>query len=368
MATRTSSQSGNWDQTSTWNGEDVPVNGDTVVISEGHSVVFNVDQSGFSNGLASLVINGTLTFKHDITTYLKMNGNITGTGSLYVGTEENPIQRPSVGSENRCTLMFNSTARITDQLSVEGHGWYPNREWTELNADANLDATQIVLKEDLGLQQGDKIVIGCGSIDYVNQEAAYGIYTVSSYDDGNKIVTLTSGLQKARVEDDPVAIVSRPILFNRTSSSGAIINDLNNISMVGACFKVRFASSPGTVQGNNSLTYISNYNIQHCTSYNYLVGGALNSLIEDCTIVSTSGGVACPVVINTIIRRVVAISTSLIMYSTAKIYDSTLHGTGGIYYPSMTSIEFHNCTFKSIGTGLGWGVVSSIANSLAMII
>lgn len=82
MATITSVQSGDWSSESTWDNG-VPGNDDRVVIVEGHGVKFDVDQSSFVNGLASLTIDGILYVKPDTATLLKINGNITGSGYFY---------------------------------------------------------------------------------------------------------------------------------------------------------------------------------------------------------------------------------------------------------------------------------------------
>ena len=67
MATRTSTQSGNFNATSTWGGSAVPVDGDAFVISAGHIVTINDDRRT-TNGF------------HDSTVYGKLH--ITGSGKL----------------------------------------------------------------------------------------------------------------------------------------------------------------------------------------------------------------------------------------------------------------------------------------------
>lgn len=57
MATITSVGSGNWSAAGTWDAG-VPADNDTVVIAAGHAVTFDVDQSGFANGIAGLTITG----------------------------------------------------------------------------------------------------------------------------------------------------------------------------------------------------------------------------------------------------------------------------------------------------------------------
>jgi hypothetical protein len=335
MATITSNQSGDWSATNTWVDGTVPVNGDSVVIAEGHTVRFNVDMSGFANGLAGLIINGILNFHSGIVTYLKMNGNVTGTGNLIVGefktgsyfnlsgnlwvattayrvkgiinnsdnfflkevnslaeVESTPnsffygetgyglgvgihnsdgsnpssttkriaeIQRPAVGSENRCTLMFNATGTIIVP-TIRMYGWYPEREYTQLDADATLNATTIVLKEDLGLQAGDKIAIGSGTEYGMPAETGRGVYTVQSYDTQTKIVTLTSALLKERLSGDYISIASRPIKIYRTSgTNGFITAYLNGLTFVGVC--------AGTYLIYKDIApFSSAHYIDHCTS------------------------------------------------------------------------------------------------------
>tara|TARA_Y100000114_G_scaffold133521_1_gene133009 strand:- start:454 stop:3000 length:2547 start_codon:yes stop_codon:yes gene_type:complete len=67
MATRTSTQSGNFNSTSTWGGSAVPVDGDAFVVSAGHIVTINDDRRT-TNGF------------HDSTVYGKLH--ITGSGKL----------------------------------------------------------------------------------------------------------------------------------------------------------------------------------------------------------------------------------------------------------------------------------------------
>jgi len=60
MATKTASVSGLWSDKATWGGAAVPVNGDAVVINAGVTVLFNVDQSAWANGVLSIQIDGLL--------------------------------------------------------------------------------------------------------------------------------------------------------------------------------------------------------------------------------------------------------------------------------------------------------------------
>ena len=92
MPTKTSNQSGNWGDISTWVGGVLPADGDDVVIAAGHSVKMNVDLSAMT-GLLSVTIQGsdgtpgTLYWMDGASGYLKLrlNCNIKGTAGTNKG-------------------------------------------------------------------------------------------------------------------------------------------------------------------------------------------------------------------------------------------------------------------------------------------
>lgn len=93
MATITSIGSGKWSVAGTWD-TGVPADNDTVVIAAGHSVEFDVDQSGFANGIAGLTITshattpGMLFFNVGATTKhlkIKTGTTINGTNAATKG-------------------------------------------------------------------------------------------------------------------------------------------------------------------------------------------------------------------------------------------------------------------------------------------
>ena len=87
MALKTASVSGAWSSTATWGGSAVPVDDDSVTINAAISVLMDVDQSGFANGIRTLTITGHATtpgmlyFANGTSGYLKMKTgyNIVGT-------------------------------------------------------------------------------------------------------------------------------------------------------------------------------------------------------------------------------------------------------------------------------------------------
>ncbi|MFA5299972.1 MAG: G8 domain-containing protein [Lutibacter sp.] len=295
MATCTSIASGNWSDTSTWDTGVVPVNGDTVIISVGHDVLFDVNQSSFANGLLLLTINGILTFKHDIVTCLKMNGNVIGNGELRVGTVENQIQRPAVSSEYRAYILLSGGATI-NVPTIRMYGWYPDREVTQLLEDAASAQNQIVLVNDLGLQQGDVIGLSCLNEWYVNDP----LYTVASYNSETKTVTLTDPLETARTVGDYVLIANAPIKIGRTVGNGVLCGAVtHNVVMQGVQSDIPITKPTSA----NPVNYNSNWDISHsrfkyvepflylkdstlrnCSIIDsqFLIGHSLDNVIENC--------------------------------------------------------------------------------------
>ena len=89
--TRTPVQSGKWLDAATWGGtENMPVDGDRVLVPEGQTLVVNgvVDA-----GLMSVRVDGTLKFAHWKSSELRVDTMVVGmNGELVMGTESKPIR------------------------------------------------------------------------------------------------------------------------------------------------------------------------------------------------------------------------------------------------------------------------------------
>lgn len=220
MTTLSSVKSGNWSDPTVWSTGAVPVNGDVVTVASGHEVVFDADQSGFTNGLAGLTVNGTLKWRTNTVTYLKMatDVNIDGTGTLQIGSPTNRIQRPPQGSQSRTTIKLQGAGRISTP-NIYAYGWEERPSRTTLASNAAAGATQLVLSDDMALQPGDQILVGAGSVNGYLTETNKGIYTVSSYDPETKTVTLSSSIGHSRVNGDYVAPYNRTINFETVRNS-----------------------------------------------------------------------------------------------------------------------------------------------------
>lgn len=207
--------------------------GDSVTITAGHDVVWDYDHTAMvaGTGLTGLVVNGSLKFKSDAVTCLAManNVNITGTGT-FGNPSSDPVQKPALGSAYRCRIVFKGTGRISNSGGVDLEGWTPELNHTTLSAPADLSATEIILTNDLGLQQGDEIVVGSGTEDGPTIEANKGVYTVQAYNAETKTVTLTSGLQTPRLEGDYVSWSSRAIQTERTPATAIPLTTTSSTS------------------------------------------------------------------------------------------------------------------------------------------
>jgi hypothetical protein len=346
MTTKTASVSGNWSNTATWGGAAVPVDGDIVVINSGVTVLFDVNQYSFTNGLSPLTLNGTLNVSPSAVTCLKMNGNITGTGTFNMGTSTNPIQRAASGLSNRFNLILNATCTIGG-INWAAYGWTPTLENTTLSAGAALNATSIVLSQDLGLQPGDQIFIGCGTVleQLFNEEPP--VYTVSAYNSTTKTVTLSSGLKTARLTGDYVVFYSRPILINRTSGAVAIDDGSlgNNIQFNGVlCTSQLLAPSDytenhvfnhctfnlGASDQRWCTTSIINSTFNYCSFYNLIAFQSSSLTINNCYL---AGPYSLESVTNSILNN---------------CYGQNIYGIQQGMMPGSTNI-IKNCIFNSSG-------------------
>lgn len=278
MASFTSSQSGLWSSASTWGGAGVPGNGDTVTIQSGHTVTFDVDQSGFSSGLAGLTVNGTLRFKEDTVTYLKManNININVYGSINIGTEDSPIQRPPTNQPFRATLQLQGTGSVNivnQSASVTLYGWVPPKHYTTLASDAPSGSTSITLTDDLDLWNGARVAIGAGSIDDTQTETNYGWYVVTSYNPSTKTATLTSPLGHDRLAGDIIALALYPIRV--LGGTSPIFGGQGTLKVKGATTYITLIGygnqlNPATpVLENVSILNVTSYQLGEMRPYNY---------------------------------------------------------------------------------------------------
>ena len=165
MATRTSTQSGNFNSTSTWGGSAVPVDGDAFVVAAGHIVTVNDDRRT-TNGYHNSTINGKLHITGN--GKLRMNGqlDITSTGTSDYFTENNSSTGAYFRMDNGARLEIkgnnsdNHSLRFNNQKYnwIEVEGTNPNQS-TTMSANASVNSTSLSLTSGTGFAAGDWISV-----------------------------------------------------------------------------------------------------------------------------------------------------------------------------------------------------------------
>jgi hypothetical protein len=223
MPALTSIRSGYWNDPTVWNLNAVPADGDSVTIAAEHTVIFDVDQSGFPNGLAGLTINGTLTIPSKAedpsmpdNVVLKVNANIAGSGSLLIGSPTNPIADPQT-----VVVLVNGSVTVAN---LRAYGQARTPSYDVLAADARSGTNYLTLQNGLPLQTGDLLAIGRSDHRgrWITSFPPSDLYfTVQSYDPVTKTARVTPNLGSTRLRDSLVCLISRPIIFRRYGSSNA---------------------------------------------------------------------------------------------------------------------------------------------------
>lgn len=341
MATITSTQTGLWSATSTWVGGVVPADGDTVVIASGHTVTFDVDQSAWA-GLAALTITGTLKFTTaaSTTTYLKMAGNITGAGTLYIGnSEEDPIPRTSVAS------LITTTNKTINVTGLYVYGWHPTaRNHTFLASAANITDTTITLVDDLDVVSGDKVLIGGVNTNGASAEAGV-LYTVSSYDTGTNILTLSAGLAAGRLVGGCVSIFSRNVKIGKASYAAGDIRTTGTTVVSGAELSNGYTFAAGT-------TLLASYCSVYGMNDSFSREGVTN--IADSVIIAAQRGLVYNSSIGDTITRCVLYATGgaetalLSNVSNAYVSDCVVNNSAyGLLYNCNLCLVVNSSAFKT---------------------
>ena len=172
MAALTSSQSGNFNSSSTWGGT-TPADGDTFTISAGHEVVVNSDIRT-TNGYGDITVRGHLKFETN--GKMRMNGRITVKGYNSAAYNVSGGAWFTKGSSTTAGLLSSSGNNMV--LEFEGtnddqHGiWVENERFAsmKLEADAYRTTTTssaemsykseyITVSDDSGFAAGDWISV-----------------------------------------------------------------------------------------------------------------------------------------------------------------------------------------------------------------
>lgn len=270
MATKTSVGSGKWSASGTWDAG-VPADNDVVVIAAGHVVEFDVDQSGFADGIDGLTITGTLSLTRTTGTYylkIKAAKTIGGAGTFDCGTSVSPIP-------------FAAKHTITG-----GSGWYVNGgagltmtvyaaepaiKTILLSGDEAIGQTELSVDTDITgdiWADGDTI-----RIDDINKAAESEERVIAAGGRASGTITITAGLTAAKSTGAVVSLISRNVKFIGVGASGQIAQSFGSgkFTVAGGMWKtdnfrmlysmVSPHISAGTFSGGRDVLHSCHYGI-----------------------------------------------------------------------------------------------------------
>jgi hypothetical protein len=170
-----------WSSTTTWGGNDPPVEGDSVVITYGEYIVLDVSPPE----LVLLTIQGNLKFAQDVGDLaLNCSYIVLQYGRLFVGTADEPFETYNavitlVGSRDSYELPVYGAKTIavrTAELYLHGRH---RVSWTKLAETATVGNTTLVLRDDTDWEVGDHIFVSSTEHQMLQAEECY-IIAVSS--------------------------------------------------------------------------------------------------------------------------------------------------------------------------------------------
>jgi hypothetical protein len=199
-------KNGLWTEPTTWDPQRIPSAGDIVLVSKDTVVTYDAHSA---QEIGEVMIEGKLTFSTNKSTQLVVgNVMVHASGTLEIGSKENPIPRPHTAA-----LKFVVTKPGEQGLMMTGrgdiHGAPIKNTFTKLTRDANEDSTKLFVKDDVqDWDAGSRIVIttsGQGSCTELNS-------VVSAND---KVITLKHELECFHDGTEPtqadVAILTRNV-------------------------------------------------------------------------------------------------------------------------------------------------------------
>lgn len=210
-ANRTAQQSGDWNSSGTWSGGVIPREGDVVAIPPGISVTYGETTSV---GLKAIGIHGTLTFKQDVNTRMKV-----GTILVY----EDGFLTITPDDAHTAEVLFSERVNTTDDPSqmtagligigkVTVTGKALPRTFTK-TVTAAAGASTVTLAEPLELRPGDRLYFADGRMDFpdTGELPAQGEFATVASAVGTT-VTLSAPLNYVH-SDSYMALLTRSVTF-----------------------------------------------------------------------------------------------------------------------------------------------------------
>lgn len=241
MATITSVASGLWSAAGTWDAG-VPVDGDDVIISAGHTVTFDVDQSAFVTGV-SVVITGVLSHTVNSGNYclfIKTGASISGAGAWNIGTKAVPIP---FASKHLITGVSGWYINGAAGLSFTCYAAEPTIKYVQLTGSEAIGQTVLSIDADLtGItdywKSGDQVLIS--ELIGTNRQT----YTISGISATE--LTISSGLSSAKNTGAVILLLTRNVVIDclvPASQTFSNLSTFTDVSIGGGLFKGTSAKS-----------------------------------------------------------------------------------------------------------------------------
>ena len=168
MATITSTQTGNWHDTSTWVGGSVPAADDLVVIAHGHKVTLSTDITSVRTD--DVTIDGNLHFASGGKMHL--NGRMTVANTSHNSSNTGEFVDGTAASGSLLSMVGGSEIKISGDNSAQHGIQIDSRKWcgvqidgseptlkTELNGNHDYESTYLTVDNSANFTAGDLISI-----------------------------------------------------------------------------------------------------------------------------------------------------------------------------------------------------------------
>lgn len=338
MATITSVGSGLWSVAGTWDAG-VPADNDIVVIAAGHTVEFNVDQSGFANGVNGLTITGTLKLTRTAGTYyLKMKAAtyITGAGTFDAGTalDKLPYEAKHTVYISNGGIKGNTGAGMTFTAFPVEHV----HKYIALTQTEAIGATVLHVDTDVTgdlWAAGDTVIIS-NSVGGINTEerviAAGGI--------SSNTITVTAGLTAAKQSGAYIILISSSLRFIGINASYGVLQSFSTASKCSinggyyygdyCLFTCNISGTGGLLRSPVNGRIFSSSSL---VGSNFIISGGLGS--GGSSILNGAGS-------NFDNCLFICLQSNTMAYS---VFNNCIFG-GSTYAAQGNSCWYYNCTFQ----------------------
>jgi len=361
VATHTTIADGLWSASGTWDANGVPADGGAVVVN--HNVTFDVSHAAWSTGCAGVAIASgkTLSFATASRTHLKVKSatDISGAGTLQIGTSGSPITHLGDGTPYTATVEFLGQGHITALFSAYGE---ERLGQDTLAAQANSGQPAVVLTTGgaNAWKAGDVVRLSRDSAGANSVEM-----TVSTYDSGTKTLTFTGNLAATHAAGNYVGLISRTIRVigtNYAAYAASSATETGAKTISGVEFRLwnygglnnktgwtcQYCTFLSTSVDHDSIRNSTGFTADKCTFYFCRLPGqgiSLTTVLSDCW--AFNGRIASSTYGSSIAVRCVLTNSvaAILTRSPWRFRDCVFWAnTDNVY--GVADHSFDNCTFR----------------------